>query len=63
MCVGHIFMQQQTCTRRIAVVNMAIIVNASIQRVQQMVCAVTETLAKNDLNKNALLETGTLRQM
>jgi len=56
-------MQQHTCTRRIAVVSMSEIVNASIQRVQQLVCAVTETLAINELNKNALLETGTLRQM
>jgi len=55
-------MQQQTCTRGIAVVNTAMIVHASIHRVQQMVYAVTETLAKKELNKNALLETGTLRQ-
>jgi len=61
--VGQIFMQQQTYTKAIAVVNTAMIVHASVQRVQQMSCVVTEILAKNKLNKDALLEAGTLSKI
>ena len=61
--VGQDFMQEQTCTRAIAAVNMAITVHASLQRVQQAACGVIEVLVMNELNKNALLEAGTLDKM
>ena len=43
--------------------NTAMIVHASVQCVQQMACAVTEILAQNELNKDALLEDGTLSKI
>ena len=61
--VGQIFMQEQTCMRAIAAVNMAMTVHASFQRVQQAACGVIEVLAKNEMNKEALLEAGTLDKM
>ena len=61
--VGQDFMQEQTCTRAIAAVNMAMTVHASSLHVQANACAVIEILAQNELNKDALLETGTLDKM
>jgi len=61
--VGQTFMQEQACTRAIAAVNMAMTVHASFQRVQQAACVVIQVLAKNELNKDALLEAGTLDKM
>jgi len=44
-------------------VNMAMTVHASSRQVQAHACAVIEVLAKNELNKDALLEAGTLDKM
>ena len=58
--VGQACMTEEVCTRSIAVVNMAMRVHASVSRVQKMACAVVHILSKNELNKEALVESGAL---
>jgi len=63
LVVGQHLLQVSTCTRAIAAVNMAMTVHASSRQVQAYACAVIEVFAKNELNKDALLEAGILDKM